>query len=50
MTGVQLLVEIIIADVTTLRNRLFFSYIPATPFIVCTRPARIEYGSNLVIR
>ena len=34
MTGVQLMVEIIIADTTTLRNRLFFSYIPATPYLV----------------
>ncbi|KAL5526153.1 hypothetical protein ACEPAG_7491 [Sanghuangporus baumii] len=34
MTGVQLMVEIIIADTTTLRNRLFFSYIPATPYLI----------------
>ncbi|EJD06330.1 MFS general substrate transporter [Fomitiporia mediterranea MF3/22] len=34
MTGVQLLVEIIIADVTSLRNRLFLSYIPATPYLI----------------
>ena len=33
-TCVVLLVEVIIADVTSLRSRLFFSYIPATPFIV----------------
>jgi SIT family siderophore-iron:H+ symporter-like MFS transporter len=28
-TGIILLVEILIADTTTLRNRLFFSYVPA---------------------
>ncbi|WVW81023.1 hypothetical protein I302_103014 [Kwoniella bestiolae CBS 10118] len=33
-TGVQLLVEVLIADVTSLRSRLFFSYIPAMPFII----------------
>ena len=30
-----LLVEVIIADTTSLRSRLFFSYVPAAPFIVC---------------
>ncbi|OXB39350.1 hypothetical protein LQV05_000779 [Cryptococcus neoformans] len=33
-TGVQLLVEVLIADVTSLRSRLIFSYIPATPFLI----------------
>ncbi|KAK8850324.1 hypothetical protein IAR55_004241 [Kwoniella newhampshirensis] len=33
-TGVQLLVEVIIADTTSLRSRLFFSYIPAAPFLI----------------
>ncbi|WVQ95751.1 hypothetical protein IAU59_002850 [Kwoniella sp. CBS 9459] len=33
-TGFQLLVEVLIADVTSLRSRLFFSYIPAMPFLV----------------
>jgi len=35
-TSVILLVEVIIADVTSLRSRLFFSYIPALPFIINT--------------
>lgn len=34
LTGLILLVEVIIADVTSLRNRLFFSYIPATPYLI----------------
>ncbi|WVO20323.1 uncharacterized protein IAS62_001617 [Cryptococcus decagattii] len=33
-TGSQLLVEVLIADVTSLRSRLLFSYIPATPFLI----------------
>lgn len=33
-TSVILLVEVIIADITTTRSRLFFSYIPALPFLV----------------
>ncbi|WWC92118.1 uncharacterized protein L201_007072 [Kwoniella dendrophila CBS 6074] len=33
-TGTQLLVEVLIADVTSLRSRLFFSYIPAMPFLI----------------
>jgi SIT family siderophore-iron:H+ symporter-like MFS transporter len=28
------LIEIIIADITSLRSRLFFSYVPAIPFLV----------------
>ncbi|KAK7530582.1 major facilitator superfamily domain-containing protein [Phyllosticta citribraziliensis] len=35
-TFVILLVEVIIADVTSLRSRLFFSYIPATPALINT--------------
>ncbi|EEP77330.1 hypothetical protein UREG_02179 [Uncinocarpus reesii 1704] len=35
-TGILLLVEVLIADVTSLRARLLFSYIPATPFIINT--------------
>ncbi|KAJ9665892.1 ferrioxamine B transporter [Coniosporium apollinis] len=35
-TCVILLVEVIIADITSLRSRLFFSYIPATPFLINT--------------
>jgi hypothetical protein len=30
----MLLVEVLIADVTSTRSRLLFSYIPALPFIV----------------
>jgi SIT family siderophore-iron:H+ symporter-like MFS transporter len=33
-TMIILLVEVIIADITSTRARLFFSYIPATPFII----------------
>jgi SIT family siderophore-iron:H+ symporter-like MFS transporter len=33
-TCVILLVEVIIADTTSMRSRVFFSYIPATPFII----------------
>ncbi|KAH0841704.1 hypothetical protein AYO21_01064 [Fonsecaea monophora] len=35
-TCVILLVEVIIADITSLRARLFFSYIPALPFVINT--------------
>ncbi len=35
-TCVILLVEVIIADITSLRSRLFFSYIPVLPFIINT--------------
>jgi SIT family siderophore-iron:H+ symporter-like MFS transporter len=35
-TCIILLVEVIIADTTSLRARLFFSYIPALPFIINT--------------
>jgi MFS family permease len=35
-TTIILLVEVIVADITSLRSRLFFAYIPATPFIINT--------------
>ena len=35
-TCVILLVEVVVADTTSLRSRLFFSYIPALPFIINT--------------
>ena len=35
-TMIILLVEVIIADITSTRARLFFSYIPALPFIINT--------------
>ncbi|EEU44939.1 uncharacterized protein NECHADRAFT_101741 [Fusarium vanettenii 77-13-4] len=35
-TMILLLVEVIIADITSTRARLFFSYIPALPFIINT--------------
>ncbi|KAF1988282.1 siderochrome-iron transporter-like protein Sit1 [Aulographum hederae CBS 113979] len=35
-TSVTLLVEVIVADITSLRSRLFFSFIPALPFIINT--------------
>lgn len=35
-TCILLLVEVVIADITSLRSRLFFSYIPALPFIINT--------------
>ncbi|KAK2813651.1 hypothetical protein FQN50_000049 [Emmonsiellopsis sp. PD_5] len=33
-TGIILLVEVLIADTTSLRSRLLFSYIPALPFLL----------------
>jgi MFS transporter, SIT family, siderophore-iron:H+ symporter len=33
---ILVLVEVIIADMTSTRSRLFFSYIPATPFLINT--------------
>jgi hypothetical protein len=33
-TVMIVLIEIIIADITSLRSRLFFSYVPAIPFLV----------------
>lgn len=33
-TAIILLVEVTIGDTTSLRSRLFFSYIPALPFLV----------------
>ncbi|OOF90139.1 hypothetical protein ASPCADRAFT_135416 [Aspergillus carbonarius ITEM 5010] len=35
-TAILLLVEVLVADVTSLRSRLLFSYIPALPFLVNT--------------
>ncbi|KAE8376012.1 major facilitator superfamily domain-containing protein [Aspergillus bertholletiae] len=35
-TSIILLVEVLVADVTSLRSRLLFSYIPATPFLINT--------------
>ncbi|KAJ5791284.1 uncharacterized protein N7518_008295 [Penicillium psychrosexuale] len=35
-TSIMLLVEVLIADVTSSRSRLLFSYIPALPFIINT--------------
>ena len=35
-TCVVLLVEVIIADISSMRSRVFFSYIPAVPFLVNT--------------
>ncbi|PYI01678.1 MFS general substrate transporter [Aspergillus sclerotiicarbonarius CBS 121057] len=35
-TAIILLVEVLVADVTSLRSRLLFSYIPALPFLVNT--------------
>ncbi|SGY67996.1 BQ5605_C004g02836 [Microbotryum silenes-dioicae] len=35
-SAIILLVEITIGDVTSLRSRLFFSYIPAVPFVINT--------------
>lgn len=35
-TSIILLVEVIIADITSTRARLFFSYLPALPFIINT--------------
>lgn len=33
-TSVVLLVEVVVADTTSLRSRVFFSYIPTLPFLV----------------
>ncbi|KFY85392.1 hypothetical protein V500_08459 [Pseudogymnoascus sp. VKM F-4518 (FW-2643)] len=35
-TVIMLLAEVLIGDLTSLRSRLFFSYIPAAPFIINT--------------
>lgn len=42
-TGIVLLLEILIADTTSLRNRLLASFIPGAPFIINT-----WVGGNLV--
>lgn len=35
-TMIILLVEVIIGDLTSLRSRLFFSFVPALPFVINT--------------
>ncbi|KAF2127021.1 siderochrome-iron transporter-like protein Sit1 [Dothidotthia symphoricarpi CBS 119687] len=35
-TAIILLVEVVIADTTSLRSRVFFSYVPALPFLINT--------------
>ncbi|KAL7417721.1 putative siderochrome-iron transporter [Mrakia frigida] len=35
-TAIILLVEVVIADVSSLRNRVFWSYVPALPFLINT--------------
>ena len=35
-TSILLLVEVIIADITSLKTRLVFSYVPTLPFIINT--------------
>ena len=35
-TGTVLLTEIIVADITSMRSRVLFSYLPATPFLINT--------------
>jgi hypothetical protein len=37
----MLLVEVLVADVTSSRSRLLFSYVPALPFIVSAMQAPI---------
>ena len=54
-TMVIVLVEVIIADMTSSRARLFFSYIPATPFLIntwasgsCPKSSSIAYTNTIV--
>lgn len=35
-TGLQLMVEVLISDATSLRSRLFWSFIPVSPFLINT--------------
>ena len=35
-TGLMLLIEVLIADVTSLQNRVLFSFVPALPFLINT--------------
>lgn len=42
-TMIILLVEVIVADLTSTRARLFFSFVPALPFVVCPRLNRAEF-------
>lgn len=39
-TVMIVLIEIVIADITSLRSRLFFSYVPAIPFLVRSKSRR----------
>ncbi|KAK4465403.1 putative siderophore iron transporter 1 [Cladorrhinum samala] len=48
-TMVLLLVEVIIADITSTRARLFFSYIPTTPFLILTWVSGNVSGSVLKV-
>jgi len=41
-TAIILLVEVTIGDTTSLRSRLFFSYIPALPFLVSSRSSSLQ--------
>jgi SIT family siderophore-iron:H+ symporter-like MFS transporter len=43
-TVMIVLIEIVIADITSLRSRLLFSYVPAIPFLVRFTP--VCHGSN----
>ncbi|KAF2814399.1 MFS general substrate transporter [Mytilinidion resinicola] len=46
-TCVILLVEVIVADVTSLKTRVFFSYIPTTPFIATLDNAGWRWGIGM---
>ncbi|KAK7747662.1 hypothetical protein SLS62_008988 [Diatrype stigma] len=35
-TGLMLLIEVLVADVTSLQNRVLFSFVPALPFLINT--------------
>ncbi|KAL8280240.1 hypothetical protein RQP46_007354 [Phenoliferia psychrophenolica] len=35
-TGLQLMVEVLVADTTSLKSRLFFTFIPVSPFLINT--------------
>lgn len=43
----MLLVEVLIADVTSTRSRLLFSYIPALPFIVSLSMIQLATSADL---
>jgi SIT family siderophore-iron:H+ symporter-like MFS transporter len=42
----MLLAEVLIADLTSLRSRLFFSYLPAAPFLVSSPPPPNPYTTT----